>query len=391
MDDERAFDLIRNINQRSGDVRQLMRTAGVVYGVVFGIAFAFFTWGYDAFVIGTNSGSFPWMNLVIGLPLVMILCAFAGWMGSLFSTVAAAIVVWMITAGLLALLSAHVPVEGQNLLFWLMDDRLWGEAVVQYTTSAQVRTTLMIFISVLVGAVVGFFQNTAVNWAWDRATPQRRMSFPSWVVLLVVAIPVALLPASVVNGFYNTPMRLPQSTIGKNLQLTLSGEAEHSASDQVQSSYRSFMKHQGHLQDGYTTYFVTFGTETGTWYSAYIDIVFEDGYILRCVTNGDVVIYCDDFTKRMDGWVAGLVESGLYDEQPWLEDKMRKLVVDDSVVAWLANYKSVMGENYEWRREEQYSGWVFVSVHFDTGFTMTCRFRSAQPVVVDQCVENAPK
>ena len=57
------------------------------------------------------------------------------------------------------------------------------------------------------------------------------------------------------------------------------------------------MPYRENLSDEYETYFVSFSSETGTWYSAYIDVVFEDGYVLRCVTVGDRVVYCDDFSK----------------------------------------------------------------------------------------------
>jgi hypothetical protein len=73
-----------------------------------------------------------------------------------------------------------------------------------------------------------------------------------------------------------------------------------------------------------------------------------------------------------------------------MEAKIKRLTVDESVVDWLGVHRDQLSETYEWKRYGQYTDWIYISVEFDTGFAMLCRFREASPVLVDQCVEVNP-
>ncbi len=381
-----AYDFTGTLGE-DRQTRKLFHLAGTGYGVIFGLSFALFTWGYDAWVLAQNGGVLPGSKLVIGLPLALVIGGLAGWLAALSPTIVIPVVIWSVVAGLLAVISAHIPFEGGNLIIWFNDRRFWNEIIFTYNSAAATRTTLMVFISVILGTVVGYFQTVAMNWAWDQSSPDGRMTLGSWLILLIAA-PVALLPALSVNGFMNRPLRYPQELVGESLQLALSGvQIEDLTAESQQVGLRSLKPYIGQLSDGYETYFVAFSDETGTWYSAYVDVVFDNGFVLRCVTVGERVVYCDDFGKRLSGWVGELARAGLYEERPWLEAKVRRLDVTESVIDWLLAHRDLLSENYEVRWESQQSGWVYVHVRFDNGFEMFCRFRGVQPTVVDQCTE----
>jgi hypothetical protein len=210
------------------------------------------------------------------------------------------------------------------------------------------------------------------------------MSWRSWVVLFF-NLPLAFVLAASVNGLINQPLRNPQQVVGKLIKLTLAGKAENNPS--IEISYRSIKPFQDVISGQYKSHFVAFSSETGIWHSAYIDVVFDDGLVLRCVTSGEVVIYCDDFSQWVAEWVNELVRAGLYGEIPWKDARIKRLVVEDSVVLWLTAHRDQLSENYVAIRDGQQSNWFFVRIRFDTGFEMLCRFSGTTPVIVDQCVE----
>ena len=367
--------------------RRLFQAAGVGYGLLFGLGFALFAWGYDAYVLYQSGGVLPWSKLVIGLPLALVVGGLAGWLAALTQMTVVSVVVWALVCGLLGASAGHIPFEGGNLVIWFVDQRYWGETIFHFLSSAATRTTLMVFIMVLLGALVGFIESLVLQWAWDRSSPDGRMTFSSWLTVSA-ALPMALLPALVVNGFLHRPLNTPQRLVSETLDLALSGVREEQlTAESLQSSYRSVKPYLDKITEGYETHFVSFSSETGTWYSAYIEAVFLDGFVIRCVTVGDRLVYCDDFAKRVAGWVDQLVNNALYEERPWLDAKMRRLDVDESVIDWLAEHRDQISENYEVGRESQQSSWVYTWVRFDTGFEMVCRFRDVQPTVVDQCYE----
>lgn len=373
--------------EQDPQTRRLSLMAGTVYGIIFGLSFAFFTWGIDAYLLSANQAATPWVKLALGLPLSVVLAAIAGWLAALTPSLLFAVIIWGVVGGLLAMIAGHIPFEGSNLVIWLLDPRFANQSLFAFGGAAATRTTLMVFISVVAGLVVGYIETLAIQWAWDRATPQGRLSLTSLLALMVAA-PIAILPALNVNYFMNQPLRTPQLVLGDVLERIVAGEdLENAASGELASSYRSFHPYLDRLSTEYETHLVTFGSDTGTWYSAYIDIVFEDGKALRCVSTGKSVVYCDDFSKRLAEWMQYLVRAGLYGERPWLDSASRRLVVDEGVVAWLADRQGQLSENYALYRAGQQSGFVLVIVRFDTGFEMVCRIKDAQPAVVDLCAE----
>jgi len=363
--------------------RKLLVKAGIAYGAIFCLRFALLVWGYDGLVLQSNGADLPFIKLFVGLPIALLLCVLAGWLGGASANAIVPVALWAIVCGVLGVLAGHIPFEGHNLAVWSLEPRLWGEAIFSFDNSAKVRTTLIVIMSVPLGAAVGYVESLAVQWAWDRKTPRGSLGLGSWAALLV-AVPMAFLPAAVANGLMNQPLSAPQRAVGELLDLTLAEEIDEAGA--LGSSYRSLKPYLGSLSGQYKTYFVGFGSETGSWYSAYIDVAFDNGFVMRCVTSGDSVIYCDNFSARLVGWAGDLARAGLYDERPWEEVKVKRLVVDDAVVTWLATHKDQLSETYQVERVAQQSGWVFVSIQFDTGFGMVCRFRNASPVVVDQCL-----
>lgn len=369
--------------------RGLFTLSGALYGVFFGLGFAFFTWGLDTIALLSTNAALPWVRLALGLPLSVLICGLAGWFGAMFTSTVLTVLIWVVAVGLLSVVAGHIPFEGSNLILWLVDSRLSGETVFSFGSSAQLRTTWVVILNVLLGAFAGLIQSLAVQWAWDRGSPSGKLSWRSWVVLLV-AVPVSFLPTLAVNGYINRPFRAPQEYVGRIVEMSLSGESLESNNELLQASFRSVKPYLQSFTDEYKSHFVSFGSETGSWHSAYVDVVFENGFAMRCVTSGEVVIYCDDFSKRLSGWVEDLIYAGLYGEQPWLEGKVKRLIVDESVVAWLEAHQEELSENYGMIWDPQTGGWNFVRISFDTGFEMVCRFRDAQPVLVDQCKEASP-
>lgn len=367
--------------------RRLYLMAGAGYGVIFGLSFALFTWGYDAYVLASNGGAMPWMKIVLGLPLSIVIGGLVGWLGAYSKSVILSVAGWAAFGALMGVIAGHIPFDGSNLVYWISERRLWGEVILSYGESAAVRTTLVVFISAIIGVVAGLVENVSLQWAWERATPQGKMSFGSWVVLLA-GVPVAFLSAATVNGLINQPLRFPQQAVGKLVNQALAGDIGES--EALQSNYRSVAPYLESFSGQYESQFVKFQSATGTWESAYVDVVFDNGFIMRCATVMDRVIYCDNLSQRFTDWVGDLVRAGLYGERPWLEADIKRLMVHESVVDWINTYRDQLSETYEWKRYGQYADWIYISVEFDTGFKMLCRFRDTAPVLLDKCEEFGP-
>lgn len=363
--------------------RKFIKTAGVWYGIIFGLLLVLFSWGFDGWILHTVSADMPWLKLLIGLPLTVAICGLTGFIAASSSATVISITSWMVACGLIAWVAGHIPFDGTNLAIWLVENRLWGEVIFPSGYSAAVRTTLLVIVSVLLGGVVGFLEGAATQLAWDRSTDDGKMSFGSWI-MLSISLPLALILAFLMSGLINRPLRLPQETVGKLIRRTLAGDADIELN--MGASYRSIKPYIDQITPDYESYFVAFSSETGTWFSAYIDTAFDNGFVMRCVTLGDTVAYCSDFSEEVRDWMDNLIHVGLDGEQHWLEKRGKKFDVTQEVLDWLEAHREQLSLNYDLTRKEQYGGWFYVDVKFDNGFRMVCRFRGAAPVIVDQCV-----
>ncbi len=383
MDNDRFAVLTRSAEPRERETRKLLISAGTVYGILFGLGFALFTWGYDGALLASNAADAAWTKLALGLPLTIIIGGLAGRIAASIPLTSVSVLLWAAVGWLFGVIAGHIPFDGGNLAAWLSDRRLWGAPILAYGHAAAVRTTLVVLINIAIGAAVGAVEGTAIQWAWDWATPEGKISRGSLVVLLV-SLPMALFMAMPADGFIDKPLRAPQQRVGHVIHLAVTGAP---VPEIWASSYRSIEPFRESLSAQYVTYFVGFSSYSETWYSAYVDAVFDNGLTLRCVTVGKQVVYCQDLSQKLAGWMDDLVRAGLYDERPWLDEQTQHLAVDDIVLAWLADHQAQLGETYQLSRAGQRGGWLFMSARFDSGFEMVCRFRGTSPVTVDQCIE----
>ena len=128
---------------REQRTRKLMLTAGAGYGMILGLSVALFTWGYDAYILAAYGASLPWVKLVFGLPLAVAIGGLVGWLAAYIPSIAVSIAVWAGFGAFLGVIAGHIPFDGGNLVYWILDRRLWGEIILSYGQAAGVRTLLV--------------------------------------------------------------------------------------------------------------------------------------------------------------------------------------------------------------------------------------------------------
>lgn len=370
------------------ETRQLFRTTGILYGLLFSLSFALFTWGYDTLrLLNASSASYTWTKLLLGLPLVLPIGALVGRLATLSSSAAVSIALWAITCGLFGILAGHLPFDGYNLATWLTEPRLWGVEAFHFSYAAQVRTTLIVLTLCILGAVVGGIQSWLLEWVWDHATPKRngghKLSKGTWLIFLIT-LPLALLPAWTVNNLLYNPLSIPQQRVAQLIEKAVNNSATLNPET---LDYRTIRPYLDAISEHYVTHFVSFGIDTESWYSAYVDVGFDNGLVLRCSVSGETVVHCDDFSQKLSNWMGDLIHAGITGEQRWADDRMKLLLVDEPVLTWLRDYGDQLSETYTLTRTGQQGPWIFMTAQFDTGFGMRCRFQGAPQVRVERCEE----
>ena len=363
---------------------RLLVAAGTAFGLVYGVSFALLTWGYDGFVLSAISADLPWGKLLLGLPISVLICIVVARRAISASALTRFVLVWPLANGVLAVIAAHGILGATNVLVWATEPRLWRLPVFTYGRPDAIRTGIIVAVQVLLGASVGMAQNLTVDWAWDRATPTGRLSWRSWMVMLL-CIPLAIFPAITVNDLLHRPLRTPQQTLADYLDLVTTKTADEAAAAGVSLSPVRGL--QERLSERYTTHLVGFDPDSDDWFSGSVDAAFDNGLVMRCLIFGDSLVQCRDVSQQLTTWMGDLVEAGLGGVRRWETGGRLDLIVGDDIVAWLTDRRHRLSHNYTVSWEVQRGGWVLVSAQVDTGFKLGCYFTGARPVVVDRCVQ----
>ncbi len=356
--------------------------AGAGYGLLFGLGFALFVWGYDALMLSRASVDMAWAKLLLGLPCLLVIGGIAGLLGALTSSTLFTIGVWAIALGGIGWLAGHVPFTGISWLAGILDARFAGLTPWPYTENNALRTLLVMIAYTVYGFGVGYMETLAVEWAWDRTTPAGRMKLSAWAVLLVAWL-VALPPVFILDYLVMADIRTPPVRVADLVETYLEGgEAAVSATGQ---NIAEAQRHGARFTPEYTVYFSGFDPTDKTFYTGYSDLVFDTGFALRCTVMTNRVTFCDDFSQKLDVRVGQMVQAGKTGTSPWLEDRMKTFNVTEEVVAWLQTHRAKLSDAYHVTITAQKGHWIYVTAQFDTGAAMTCRFSGNTIVTVDQC------
>jgi hypothetical protein len=342
------------------------------------------TWGSDGFALAHLSSDLAWGKLLLGLPLALAVCIIVGWRGVLASSWVRFLALWPAASGALAAIAAHVILSLSNVLVWVVDRRFASLPVFPYGRPDIIRTGFVVAVHVALGALVGLVQNLALDWAWDRATPTNRLSWRSWLVMLV-CVPLAVPLALTTNQLVHQPLRRPQQAMVEYLDaISTLTPAELEEAGLSVNPVRSLVDE---FAERYTTYLVEFDPDSDDWFAASVDTVFDNGLRMRCLTLGDNVVHCRNIGDDLATWMDGLISTGASGGQSAEVLNPDRIVVGREVVAWLSARQARLDSEYTTAIDGQRGGWILVTAAFDDAYRMGCYFRSARPIIVDHCLD----
>lgn len=362
--------------------RAVLLRAGVGYGLLFGLGFTLFVWGYDALALSRSSADMAWAKLLMALPCLLVIGGIAGIIGAASSSTLLTTAVWAIALGGIGWLAGHIPFTGASWLAGILDPRFAGLTSWPYTNANALRTLLVMIAYTAYGFGVGYVETLAIEWAWDRTTPTGRMKAGAWAVLLVAWL-VAFPPAFILDYLVMADVRTPQVRVANLVETYLEGgEAAVSATGQ---NTIEAQRNGPRFTPNYTIHFAGFDTSTDTLYAGYSDVAFDTGFMLRCIVMGDRVTFCDDLSQKLDLRIGQMVQAAKTGERPWLASQMKTFNVTDDVMTWLQSHQEQLSDAYRLTVTAQKGNWIYVTAQFDTGATMTCRFSGNAVITVDQC------
>jgi hypothetical protein len=371
---------------------RFFQSAGLIYGLIFGMGFAAVFWLPDMFQLLQASVYLAWAKLPIGLITCLPLGMFAGWLAARSGRAWVGTLIWVIAGAGIMWIAGHIPYDGVSFIASLGDSYPISRIMYPFSSQAAALTSVGMAVGILCGFFTGLIQAIVIERAWDRSSSANRLSRRSLLVLSWGLIPAILL------GFYadyatQAPIRRPLVDVAWAIDM-----ARDPAYDLAKSQLNFLAPYRSQLTPAYTIYWNTTSesvvdTESAEQYLStdVVDVVFDSGLILRCnylAGGGNNSPYlhggvsnCSSLSVQLRDWLTQIMTAG----QVACSDC--GIRIDSDVQHWLKENLSTLGVLHEVNLLQHRGGWIYERAMFDTGRKIDCRFVGDTPVVVNSCEE----
>jgi len=358
----------------------LFQKAGLGYGLSVGLLYCLFTWGYDL-LANPNQPFLPAsLKFIIGALLMLAISGLTGFLVSFSSNPFFYVLPWLFTGFLIGQVTGRVSFLADDLSMWISEPGFRDVISWQMDYSASVRTGIVSGIFVFIGMLIGFVELLVLEWVWDRSDDERILGTGGWEVILLAAGVLSLCMAASQNTFINLPLRKHQKLVARYVHRIQKGNI-----DIEDSNIRALLPQKEELADSFTIHFVSFDSTDPSWYMAHVDLLFNNGFLLRCTTAGVKILFCDDYSGRYNDWMHELLKLGLTIPNTTGRIDRNDLVVDDTVYEWLESNAELFGGEYQLARKSVLNGQIIMNTRFENGFEMECLFQGASPVFLALC------
>lgn len=358
----------------------LLQKAGLGYGLSIGLLYCLFIWGYDL-LANPNQPFLPVsMKILTGSLLTLAISGLTGFLVSFINNPFLPVLPWLFTGFLIGQVTGRASFMANDLIMWIFEPGFRDAIPWHLDHSAIVRIGIVSGIFVFIGMLIGLVEPLALDWAWDQSGDERILGKGGWEVLLFVTGVLSLCMTTSHNHLINLPLRKHQMLVARNVHRIQRGNI-----DSDDSNIRALLPHKEDLDDPFTVHLVSFDNTDPTWYTANVDLLFNNGFLLRCTTAGVKILFCYEFSGMYIDWMHDLLKLGLTIPNTNGRIEGNDLVVDDAVYEWLESNAEQIGGEYQLARKSVLNGKVIMNARFENGFEMECLFEEAFPVSLSLC------
>ena len=325
------------------------------YGLVFSISLSLAAWGHDALVRGSSHGNWPALSFASAAPLLIGMCGAAGHILRRSTDPRAWVWLWLVLGAIAGALGAIVPFVGPTVATWLAEPALTGIAVSPIPREQGGTTLLYALLMAGVGTVAGLMGHAAVGRIRVAQMSTGRVDLRSWAGLLI-CVPIAVLPGLAGDRLVNQPRRASLLVASEDLE--------------------------DRIRETFTLHTVSLSPSGN---DAIVDVVLQDGFVMRCAVSGSIVTSCTTVSSRYREWMNAIADAAVQGQgSSGTVSEAYGLSVMPNALDSLATIRDPSG-GFSIMRENQYGDWVIMSAEFNSSTVLTCYFSGYAPVVLNRC------
>ncbi|MBI3536269.1 MAG: hypothetical protein HY070_01705 [Chloroflexi bacterium] len=355
------------------------RRNGWRYGLVFGIFFIFFGWGWDAIELAFDSVTFFWYKFAFALVALFPLCIFAGHFAAHLPRAIFKIILWSAFGALSGWLASHVPFEFASAVSGWLDPNARGIAVYPFSPPMNNLVATAIAFGIGIGALAGVGQHVTMRWAWNRSTKENQMTRASWL-MLAACLPLAFTLGGGYDGLVNSSLRAPFHLTRRIIQIGLTAPREIEPSKlpiQQILDYANAARWRDNFSARYQQYLVDY--DRRFFKQTYVDVEFDNGFLWRCrVLNYGQDSICRDLRADAREWITQFVRGS--------EIKCPDCAaqIAPSAAAFQSSLRGIFGDPRAVSVTHYSGGVIAARADFGTS-AVRCLFVGGDPLIVQSC------
>ena len=239
-----------------GKIKAERARNGLIYGILSALAFSLTVWGYDGYLLANASAGLPWLKLVIGAGITMLLGGFIGWLTARLDNTLVGFVGWLFSGIVFGWLASHLPFDISTLALRLIKTPVHELVTLPYPENIWRQMLIVYGLLVIAAALVGILETNLVESASTAYSSLMR-----WL-LLAVCIPLFALPASAADFYINQPLRKPIQAVHELIQNGIQNEITPFSSKQIaQMRLRALGPIQDSIHKPYKLYIGSYDPE----------------------------------------------------------------------------------------------------------------------------------
>jgi len=207
-------------DQRIARVVGEKRQYGLIYGAVTGAAFALALWGWDGYLLSRAHALYPWLKLLLGLSVYLLLGSCAGALAARYERGDLAFLFWLVAALPLAWLTIALPLQIMPRVVSFLQPGL--EGLIQGVSNESLGTRFilaLVWAAIFLG-IAGLLQLSLTESAVFSAAVLGKV-FPLLVCLILAAI-----HGAIVDSLANEPLRSALLAMENTLEFHLEHEGQ---------------------------------------------------------------------------------------------------------------------------------------------------------------------
>lgn len=202
------------------DVLRSKYAYGTWFGLVVGLTYSIFAWGFDALQLQQANGFYPWLKFLAGVLPCMMVGGLAGWFSARAGKPGWAILLWIIAAAIFAWLAVNLPLRITPRILNLINPRVNDFLHYTHFEAFNLKFGVAYFWLAILTALTGLLQLPLTDSAIFSTFTFGKIS-PMLVAIILMAI-----SGNTMDDLNNKLLRSPIEAINSTTQYFLDHQGE---------------------------------------------------------------------------------------------------------------------------------------------------------------------